>query len=199
MKSFFSFCLLLFSANLSAGVLTQKVQETYQKTSSFEAHFIQKTHIELLDRDVEEIGQLVFARPGKFSIRYDGEQPRQYLCDGRILAVYRPLDKEVEIHDDVNSLVSQEALVFLGGLATMTKEFKVAESGDRLTLVPKSPKAVMKKMILSIDPKTSLVIRAELFPKSGNRSVYDFSKIRTDQAYPATFFQPPHAGVKIKK
>lgn len=183
-----------------AGGLADRVQDAYRKTESFRADFTQQTKIEVLDRDVEESGDLLFSKPGKFSIHYKGKNERQYLSDGRTLWIYHPRDKEVEVIENVQDLVAKEALAFLGGLGEMTKEFRVTEGKDgqltQLTLIPKSKSAPFTKLVLTIDPQTSLVREADLFPKSGNKSRYVFSGVKTNESVADGLFTFKKSGVK---
>ena len=94
------FFLLAAPAAFAAG-LADRVQNAYKDTSSFSAKFTQTTKIEVLDRETTESGELVFAKPGRFSIRYDGKRERQYLSDGDTLWIYHPKEKEVEVIRDV--------------------------------------------------------------------------------------------------
>jgi len=190
------FFLLAAPAALAAG-LADRVQDAYKETSSFSARFTQTTKIEVLDRETTESGDLVFAKPGRFAIRYDGKRERQYLSDGDTLWIYHPKEKEVEVIRDVGDLVSREALVFLGGLGDMTKEFKVSAAGaDQLTLTPKSKSSPFSKIVLTIDPSNSLARGAVLYPKSGNRSEYVFSDVRANEPCKESQFQFSKSGVK---
>lgn len=189
------FCAM--SAFVSAAGLAEKVQETYRNTESFRADFSQKTHVELLDREVEEAGELNFAKPGRFSIHYQGKRERQYLSNGKTLWIYHPREKEVEVIDDVQDVVAKEALVFLGGLGEMTQEFRVAEGKDGgLVLTPKSKSSPFTRLQLKIDPATFLVSEVVLFPKSGNQSRYIFSSARVNEPVAEGAFVFKKSGVK---
>lgn len=185
-------CQVAFAAGLA-----DKVQGAYRKTDNFRADFVQKTSVEILDREVEEGGDLVFSKPGRFSIHYQGKNERQYLSDGHTLWIYHPKDKEVEVIDDVQDIIAKEALVFLGGLGEMTREFKVTEGkGNQLTLVPKAKSAPFSKLILTIRPETSLVREVDLFPRSGNKSHYVFSGVKVNESLPESTFVFKKSGVK---
>jgi outer membrane lipoprotein carrier protein len=184
-------------APVFAGRLEQKVQDAYRRTDSFSAQFTQTTRIEVLDRETTESGNLVFAKPGRFSIHYEGKRERQYLSDGDTLWIYHPKEKEVEVIDDVGDLVSREALVFLGGLGDMGKEFKVSETGaDRLTLVPKNKSSPFSRILLTVDPSDHLARGATLFPKSGNKSDYVFSEVKVNEPVSESIFKFSKGGVK---
>ena len=188
-RSYCLFSLLFLCANVAhASELIEKVQHAYQQTDQFQADFIQKTKIEVLDREVTEKGHMIFAKPGHFRIHYEGDRERVYVSDGKTLWISHPKEKEVETYKN-QDILAKEALVFLGGLGEMTKEFRVSENNG-LVLIPKSKQSPFTKIILTIDPKTSLVRGATLFPKSGNFSHYDFSHIQTLELPQTTFKRP---------
>jgi outer membrane lipoprotein carrier protein len=188
-------CFFIGLSTVQAGELADKVQATYRNIETFEADFTQKTYVEILEKDVVEKGDLVFAKPDRFLVRYQGSKERQYISDGKTLWVYRPKDKEVEVTHHVEDVVSPEALVFLGGLGDMTKTFRVTEAGYKLTLTPKS-KSPFKKLVLEINPEDALVTAVDLFSKSGNRSRYDLSNARTNRAVDSSEFVFKKSGVK---
>jgi outer membrane lipoprotein carrier protein len=197
MKPVFLAALLFFPIVSHASDLTQKVQETYRHTDQFRADFIQTTKVELLDREVREKGEIFFAKPESFLIHYLGPRERKYICNGKTLWIYRPREKEVEVYDNVGDILSREALVFLGGLGEMTKEFKVkidAENG--LTLIPKNSRSLFLKIFLVIDPATFLVSEVVLFPKTGNQSHYLFSSVRTNVPISPQAFEFHESGVR---
>lgn len=182
--------LFLVPPTAGAGSLTERVQETYRKTETFQARFVQKTFVEILEREIEERGHLVFARPGRFAIHYEGPRERKYLSDGKTLWITHPRDKEVEVFEKAGDLVSKEALVFLGGLGEMTNEFRVTAGKDQLVLVPRRKKSPFSKIILKIDPRTFLVEGATLFSKGGNTSRYQFSSVQVNVQFSDKDFRP---------
>lgn len=198
MKAFFLAVFLFSLLPLAqASSLVDKVQETYRSTDNFHADFIQKTHIAALDRHIEEKGELIFERPGKFSIHYQGARERSYLSDGQTLWIYRPHEREVEVYENLNDMVSREALAFLGGLGEMTKEFKATQDTEyQLKLEPKRRGSPLKEIYLTIDPQTNLVKAVLLLPKSGNQSHYRLTNVRTNEKIPESTFQFHESGIK---
>lgn len=204
----FVFAVLILSTlnfaptHLIASDLAQKVQQTYRDTHSFQADFTQSTHIELLDRDQVEEGILTFAKPGQFLIHYSGKNERDYISDGKTLWIYHPQEKEVEVIEKAQNILSREALVFLGGLAEMTQEFKVTEEkaqdkAHQLTLVPKSKSSPFLRLLLQVDASDSFVHEMTLFPKSGNQSHYVFSNIHRNINIPDSVFKFKKTNVKV--
>jgi len=185
-----------------ASDLAEKVQETYKKTGQFRTSFVQKSRIALLDREVEEQGELIFSKTesqaGRFFIHYLGHREREYISNGQTLWIYRPHDKEVEVYKNLNDMISREALVFLGGLGEMKREFIVTQEGQgRLLLVPMKKAALFRKLLLQINPKTYLVQEAVLFPKSGNESHYQFIDIHVNEAIPESIFEFHEKQIKV--
>ena len=176
-KLIFLILLVGMSSPSFASTLAQKVQETYQNTKSVRARFVQKTRIEVFERDVQEEGTLLFGE-GRFAIHYEGANPRNYLSDGKTLWIHHVKEKEVEVYRPVQDVLSREALVFLGGLGEMSKEFRVTESAkNTLRLMPKNGRAPFTKLILTVDPKTYRVSEVTLFSRGGNTSRYFFSNV----------------------
>lgn len=181
-----------------ASGLADRVQEAYRDARSFQADFVQRTHVEVLERDVEERGELTFVKPGKLVIHYGGARERKYVSNGSTLWIYHPQAKEVEVFNRVGDLLSREALAFLGGLGQMTKDFLVkGESGHQLTLVPRRNAAPFNKLILKVDPQDHLVREAILFPRGGNQSHYVFSSVKTNGDVPAASFHFQTKGLKV--
>lgn len=183
--------LFIFSPSfLFASGLSERVQKTYAYTQDYKSQFIQSTHIEILDRDVKENGEMFFSKPGRFLIHYKGAHERKYICDGSTLWVVRPRDKDVEVFRNMKDLVSREALVFLGGLGDMEREFHVKEqSKHQLLLIPKNKKALFNKLLLTVDLESYYVTAVDLFPQSGNHSHYDFQKTIVNQSFSKNLFQ----------
>ena len=172
--------LFLFLSTSHASDLVQKVQQNYQKVQQFRAQFVQKTRVELLDRDIEEKGDLILAKPGRFIIHYQGDRERKYISNGKKLWIVYPHEKEVQVFDNLEDVVAREALIFLDGLGNMTQSFEVKEQKNhQLLLTPRNVKTPFKKLVLTISPDSSWVQEVILYPKSGNQTHYWFSHRQT--------------------
>lgn len=173
--------LIFFLSIALAGDLASRVQEAYRQTDALRADFVQKTFVQLLEKEVEEHGTLLLAKPNRFVIHYQGPHERRYISDGKRLWILRPQEQEEVAFREA---VGREALAFLSGLGEMDKEFQVTEQATggeaRLSLVPRAPTSPFKKIVLQIDPATQLAREVFLFPKSGNRTHYIFSRLRKE-------------------
>ncbi|MBI4374477.1 MAG: outer membrane lipoprotein carrier protein LolA, partial [Deltaproteobacteria bacterium] len=102
----FLFFFFLIQSSAYGGDLSQKVQEAYRNTPALEARFVQRTYVEILEKEVIEKGTLLLAKPGRFKISYEGKRERAYISDGKRLWIIHPGEKEVI--DDIRSQVSPE-------------------------------------------------------------------------------------------
>ena len=118
--------------------------------------------------------------------------------------IFRPAAKEVEFYENVEDLLSREALSFLGGLGELKKDFRVlrAEPGDpaRLQLKPRAKDSVLKQLDLAVDPKSFTVVGATLYPVGGNVSTYRFANLQLNPklAPDAFAFQAPRGTREIR-
>ncbi len=194
----FLLLIMLLPAAAHASDLVARVQGVYQKNSKFQADFVQKTHIALLEKDIEEPGNMIFSKPGNFMIHYRGKQERKYICNGATLWIYHPKEQEAEVYPDIQNLLTHEALAFLGGLGQMTKEFQVrVEAGGWLSLVPRNKSSPFMKIRLRADPVSYFAQEIVLYPRAGNESHYQFSDIRTNPELGFQFNFVPPAGVAV--
>lgn len=198
-----AYCLFLTSSTLAADHVS-RLQETYQNTESFQAHFVQETYITILDRNEKREGKLSISA-GKFRIDYLKPKTQAYIFNGKTLWIYTPKFKEVELYENAAERISQEALTFLGGLGKLREIFRIPSvkrkgSTITFTLIPKDSSSHLKKIALIVDKKDYQVREATLWPKEGNRSHYTFSNLQTDPVLTDKVFtfKVPR-GVKVRR
>jgi outer membrane lipoprotein-sorting protein len=186
------FCFFLFPCFALAGDLANRVQRAYSQVPAIEADFVQVTYVELLGREVREEGRIVLARTAKFLIHYKGGQERKYISDGKTLWIWRKGDPKIEVIKDIGENIGREALTFLTGLGELDKEFHIEEKGkDELRLVPRDPRSPFKRLVLLIGKPEALARQVTLFPRSGNKSRYEFTRWEKKEGAPAHLFRRP--------
>lgn len=190
---------LLPQTPVFAGSLADRIESTYAQWNSFSAGFVQKTYVELLEKQIEEKGKLLVSRGGKFLIEYQGEQERYYVGDGKVLRVFYPKKKQVEVYERLGDLLSEDALLFLGGLDRLRENFDVKETKPlEVMLFPKKTGSRYHKIRLKMgDFSTMVVEEIELFPKSGNHTQYFFQGHEKNRPVPETVFHPSTKGYEI--
>lgn len=181
------------------------VEKAYQKSQSWRADFVQTTFVEMLGQTLSKNGFIVAARPDKLHVEYTTDPKKVYVTNGMILWVYQTVGTEAHEFEDPKSIISQEALSFLGGLSRASEIFDVIDdlkepdnylkiqdkNLKKLFLVPKDEESSILKITLGIDAKTSVLKEAVLFNATGNVTHYVFNKIEFDQKLPEDIFSLP--------
>lgn len=188
------------TGELSAGELADRVQAFYDKTKTFKASFKQRYWIDAYRKSVDSNGQVVFAKPGKMSWRYDSNGNR-VVSDGKIIKVYEKEDKQM-YEQSMEKSQYPAALAFLLGGGKLRKEFHLQkldpksvgyEGGYVLLGLPKEPTPAYQKMILYVDARTYQVRRVLLIDAQRNRNRFDFLQPTVNEKVaPSEFdFRPP--------
>lgn len=150
--------------------------------------------MEVLEKEIEERGSFLIAKPGRFLFHYQGKNERKYLSDGERLWIWRAVGRSWEEVGTISGMMSQEALTFLNGLGEMEKEFHVQEQSEekvlRLLLKPRNLNSPFRRLVLVIDSDSYLAKEVFLFPKNGNRSHYLFLDLKREENLPDKVFSP---------
>lgn len=193
------------AGELSAGELADRVQAFYDKTKTFKAAFKQRYWIDAYRKSVDSNGQVVFAKPGKMSWRYESNGNR-VVSDGKIIKVYEKEDKQM-YEQSMEKSQYPAALAFLLGGGKLRKEFHLQkldpksvgyEGGFVLLGLPKEPTPAYQKMILYVDSRTFQVRRVLLIDAQRNRNRFDFVQPVVNEKVPAGEFEfRPPPGTQI--
>src|SRR5262249_55546119 len=150
------------------------------------AEFGQSAHNRSLGQDIKAEGIVYLKKGGKMRWDYNSPAPQQIVSDGKWLWVYTP-----ELHQ-VNKAEAPKALAgpagsFLAGLGRVRKEFSVrflnpankldGQGRPVLDLTPKSPTPLLSRLVLSLDPKDSVVRQAVVYDQFQNTVTMVFTKV----------------------
>jgi outer membrane lipoprotein carrier protein len=211
--------LFLFSLGFGQQVraeddLAAAVEARYSKVQSWSAEFVQTTHIEVLNQDLEKNATIQVARPKSIRIEYLTDPKKIYVSDGSKLWIYKNDDTSALQFDDPQAVLSREALSFLGGFQNLSEIFDIVpnlkeaegflqvqdKTLKKVALIPKDDTSDIIKITLGVDDKTMTVKEAVLFNASGNVTHYTFNKIQFDQKIdPVVFSLPKEPKRKIIK
>ncbi|OGP15220.1 MAG: hypothetical protein A3F89_01090 [Deltaproteobacteria bacterium RIFCSPLOWO2_12_FULL_50_11] len=184
--------------------LIDQLQETYRGTQSFQADFVQKTEVTLLEKTIEKRGTMLFAKPDQFVIHYKSSPERKYISDGHSLWIYDVAEKEMQVIQDVRQALEREALAFLGGLGELLKTFRVpsvkgVDSSYEYVLIPRLSSSSMEKIILLVHQETFWVEGITLYPKGGNVSHYQLKNQKMNiKTSPDLFHPKTPPGVRLQ-
>jgi len=192
-------------ADQAAQVLT-KVQNFYDKTTSFSSDFTQEFFVKSHNIKKQSKGKVTFAKPGKMHWEYAEPKDNRVVSDGAVLKVYEAANKQM-FEQNVDKSQYPAALSFLvgGGKLADTFNFELYEGaamnfagGQVLVGTPKQPSPAYQKVLFYIDSATSQVRGVLIVDGQGNRNRFDFENPKVnDPVDPNVFRFSPPAGTQI--
>lgn len=182
--------------------IIDRLQNTYAQAKTWQANFVQKTHVELLAKNIAKNGDIFIKKPGKIRIDYEGQNQKLYVSNGTKLWVQVKGEDQVQTYNNVDKVIAAEALTFLSGFGNLKKDFRInllvaADHGEwmmedtqlsLLALNPRNRNAIFNQIILGVDKDEASVREMTLYNKSGNRSHYLFKNIRFNKDLPDELF-----------
>jgi outer membrane lipoprotein carrier protein len=186
-------------------VLT-KVQNFYDKTTSFTSDFTQEFFVKSHNVKKQSKGKVTFSKPGKMHWEYSEPKDNRVVSDGQVLKVYEAANKQM-FEQNVDKSQYPAALSFLvgGGKLSDTFTFELYEGaamnfagGQVLVGTPKTPSPAYQKVLFYIDGATSQVRRVLIVDGQGNRNRFDFENPKVNETVPADRFKfvpPPGTSV----
>jgi outer membrane lipoprotein carrier protein len=216
MKSkFFVFLLpvILLLAPLGAAAaegpedVMKKVQSQYDKTAAFQARFKQESRLKAMQQTDSAAGWMYFSKPCRMKWLYEmpAEQKKEVVSDGRLVWMYMPQDSLVMVYKLDQVLRSDLVMRFFSGIGQFQKDFNVSwkqppKEGEAMVidLFPKKEQAELKRLTLTINPKTYLVDRLEFSNALGEETRFAFSQMKLGVNLGADFFNfTPPPGVQV--
>lgn len=186
-------------------VLT-KVQNFYDKTTSFSSDFTQEFFVKSHNVKKQSKGKVLFSKPGKMYWEYSEPKDNRVVSDGAVLKVYEAANKQM-FEQNVDKSQYPAALSFLigGGKLSDTFTFELYEGaamnfagGQVLVGTPKTPSPAYQKVLFYIDGPTSQVRRVLIVDGQGNRNRFDFGNPKVNEPIAADRFKfvpPPGTSV----
>lgn len=187
-------------AALSADEIVTRVQNFYDKTTTFKAGFKQRYVVKAYDKTKDSAGSVIFEKPGKMSWRYTSNGNR-VVSDGSVIKIYEKENKQM-YEQQLSKTQYPAALSFLTGQGKLKQNFKFSkqdskqmkfESGYVLAGDPLQPTAAYEKVFFYIDAQTYQVRRVLIVDAQGNRNRFDFltSEVNTKAPQGEFAFTPP--------
>ena len=186
-------------------VLT-KVQNFYDKTTSFSSEFTQEFFVKSHNVKKQSKGKVTFAKPGKMHWEYSEPKDNRVVSDGQVLKVYEAANKQM-FEQNVDKSQYPAALSFLvgGGKLADTFTFELYEGatmnfagGQVLVGTPKTASPAYQKVLFYVDGATSQIRRVLIVDGQGNRNRFDFENPKVNEVVPPERFKfvpPPGTSV----
>ena len=201
------FTLLTLPGTLFAETSEQQaldaIQQEYEKISTFEADFTQRSYVKMMNQTQSVKGTVKIKKPGKMKWVYGAPDTQILISDGKNLWLYVP-EEEQATKVPVESIYSSNTpALFLAGKGKLTRSFNVESVSEEnkkilVTLVPKNEDQGLARLILHADKKNYQITGSTVYDKLGNKTEIRFSRIRINREIPEEQFQlktPP--GVEI--
>jgi len=203
-------CVLSLASTGRAQELDQAVagiEATYGKVNDLRAEFTQAAHNRSLGQDIKAEGTVYLKRGGKMRWDYKSPSPQQIVSDGSSLWVYTPELNQVNKGSAPKALAGP-AGSFLAGLGRVRDQFTVrfldparkADASGRpvLDLTPKNPTPLLTRLVLTVDPKDSIVRQAVLYDQFENTVTMTFTKVTVNAGLADSLFAfTPPAGAAV--
>ncbi|HEY8080415.1 MAG TPA: outer membrane lipoprotein carrier protein LolA [Labilithrix sp.] len=184
----------------------QKVQDFYDKTTTFQSDFSQEFFVKSHNVKKQSKGKVIFAKPGKMDWEYSDPKDNRVVTDGTILRVYEAANKQM-FEQTVDKSQYPAALAFLVGGGSLTSIFNFElfdgatmnfPSGQVLVGTPKQPTPAYTKVLFYVDTATSQVRRVLIVDGQGNRNRFDFDNPHVnDPINNAVFTFTPPPGTSV--
>ncbi len=215
MKTRFILALLVVSivlAPLAAAAdspeeVMRKVQAQYDRTGAFQARFQQESRLKAAQQTDSAAGWMYFQRPSRMRWQYEipPEQKKEVVSDGRLVWMYMPQDSLVMVYKLDQVLRSDLVMRFFSGIGQVPKDFNISwnrppREGESLVidLFPKKEQPELKRLTLTINPKTYLVDKLAFSNALGEETRFAFFQMKLDIKLAPDFFTfTPPPGVQV--
>lgn len=177
-----------------------RIEARYQSLSTLQGRYLQTATLQVAGQTERAAGTFFLKRPAMMRWEQESPEPRLLVTDGTTLWTYSPLDRQAITQPVGPALQASPSLHFLTGMATLGATFTVASvledpAGDALfvSLTPKTPDPVVRRLILRVHRRTALVDRLTVVDAYENTTVLEFSALRENPRLPDSLFsfKPP--------
>jgi outer membrane lipoprotein carrier protein len=184
-----------------------RVQGVYDQAGAFKAYFRQESRLKAANQaDVAE-GWMYFQKPCRMRWQYEAppEQKKEIVADGRQVWMYMPQDSLVMVYKLDQVLRSDLVLRFFSGMGQFQKDFQIsfgrppaAGAPYVIDLLPHKPQAELKRLALTINPRTYQVEKLEFANALGEETRFTFSRAQLNLPLAPDFFTfTPPPGVQV--
>ncbi|MBU0967730.1 MAG: outer membrane lipoprotein carrier protein LolA [Proteobacteria bacterium] len=164
-------------ATLKPMQIAEKIQQTYEKTTSFKADFLQTSTISTMEhRQRKGSGTMVIQKPGLLRWDYTSPEKQVLVSDGETFSLYFASENQMIVTPAKEYLQEDVTYNFFAGKGNLLHDFEVLpvtpeqEKPDSLAikLIPKKTHAQVETMNVWVDEGTFLVNRLEIIDHLGS-------------------------------
>ncbi|MDH3257364.1 MAG: outer membrane lipoprotein chaperone LolA [Nitrospinota bacterium] len=179
---------------LDATAIVDAIQKQYDTTNTFQARFIQKSYLKILDQSQRAEGSVSIEKPGKMKWDYKAPDRQILVSNDQGLWLYLPEEKQVTKMKVQSIYSSNTPALFLAGRGKLTQSFtigKVTEESEHyvVELIPRDTVQNLSKMVLLADKKNFQITGSRVYDNLGNKTEMLFTDIRTNPNLERKLFQ----------
>ncbi|NOR15368.1 MAG: hypothetical protein GQ544_06665 [Candidatus Aminicenantes bacterium] len=204
-RLFFVFACVLVLYAQNANDIAQRTEARLRSLNSLQAEFVQTYYSSSVSAPLVEKGRLYIQKPGWMRWDYTDPEKKTFLIKDSLYQEYYPEDKQLV----QKSLSEEEGGVDMLGLLTGTRgihdHYEVESTSfptdnknvHQLKLIPRE-KDPDSYILLEVDAKTWLILKAVSFDWAGNKQEFQFSQIKGDISLPKDTFElklPPDVDI----
>ncbi len=186
-----------------------RVQAQYDKTGGFKTRFRQESRVSAANQvDIAE-GWMYFLKPSRMRWQYETppEQKKELVSDGRQVWMYIPQDSLVMVYPIDKVLRSDLVMRFFSGGGEFQKDFQISWNRPPegvgpfvVDCVPRKPQPELKRLTLTINPRTYLLDKLEFANAMGEETKFTFTQSQLNMNLKPDFFTfKPPPGVQVVK
>jgi outer membrane lipoprotein carrier protein len=187
--------------------VVNKVQAQYDKSQGFKAHFRQESRLRAANNAEQAEGLLYFQKPCRMRWQYESppEQKKEIVADGREVWMFIPQDAVVMVYPLNQVLRSDLVMRFFSGMGELSRDFQiswnrppVAGADYVIDFFPRKPQPELKRLTLTINPRTYQVDKLEFANSLGEETRFAFSGMDLNvHLKPGFFTFTPPPGVQV--
>lgn len=197
---FFMACFFVFlpMVSLAADVdgIVAGLQAKYETVNSLGADFIQEVFSKSSNKPFTSTGKVFFKKPGKMRWQYAGENKDELISDGKTVWFFQS-DLNQVMERKVDSSMSGISTDFLSGIGNLKADFIVklaSEKSDktdahRLELTPKQSQPNVKRIFITLDMKTGIIVKTSVEDPLGTVTEVSFRNIKLNVSVKDSFFE----------
>ncbi len=181
------------------------LQKRYENTSDFVASFTQETISPGSPQGIEAKGRVFLKRPSLMRWEYVSPEPQLIVTSDDEVYVYEEEANQVMVIPRNQFLSSELSRAFFFGKGRLSQYFNIGTPKEdwvdqewTISLVPKSESPQVKRMWITLDPKTHLVREIWIQDQLGTRTHIVFSNISVNIGLSQSLFHfVPPEGVEV--
>ena len=202
----FLFFSILVSYSFTPQEVALQAEKKLLSIQSLQAHFEQTYYSSSISTPLKEKGDLYFKKPNWMKWEYKDPEPKIYLLKEDLFFEYIPEENQITKYDLSKEGYESEILSILSGQKGLIDNHMIEfnpflpknKEAWQLKLTPLEEDDEYAYFLLEINKKTWLIQKAIFFDWGGNKSEFQFSKIKTNIRLPVDVFElkvPPNVEI----